>query len=773
MTGQSKGEVAQDPYRAAARILGRVLRAADRDPRWLAVSLIAAVATIYLLPSPLPPWLFGALLLACFRRWPGRILLFVALAGAAWTSYGIQRQLDSRWPVSRTGETVAMTGHVVGVVAHDPYRARFELARDTPPYRLRLSWYDHGDDLLPGDCLTGAFKLDTPHGSANPGTFDYEGWLWRERIDASGYIRQAEPCDTPPRLTVDRLRALAMRRIEPFLRDSPMQGIVAALTLGIRDAISDEQWSVLRATGTSHLVAISGLHIGLVAGWLFALARWLALRFAPRSPVPWLAGGVGLAGALFYALLAGFALPTQRALVMVAAGLFALVAMRHIAVSRILALAAIVVVLWAPVSVITPGFWLSFGAVAWLIYLGRVATRRRVLGFIVLQLGLVAGLAPLSAWFFGQASLIAPLVNAVLIPAAVVFVPILLLATIAALLLPAVGGPALAAIAAALNWAWPGLATLANWPWASIHPGVHGMMALVLALVGVALVAMPRGLPGRWLAPIFLLPAIIGLRPPAHEIAPGGLRLTVLDVGQGLAVVVRTRRHTLVYDAGPAYRTGFDAGDAFVVPYLRHVGRTTVDELMISHSDNDHMGGAEAITEQLDVRRRSGADSDHPCRAGQHWQWDGVGFTMLYPSDRDMEPGMRNNARSCVLRIDAPGGRVLLPGDIEEASELALVARDAQALAATVLVVAHHGSASSSSAPFVSAVAPDIALVSAGWHNRWGFPDEQVVARLKAAGAAVVNTAESGAIELTIRPTPGAPEVSRWRQAAPRVWHTP
>ncbi|WP_348767800.1 DNA internalization-related competence protein ComEC/Rec2 [uncultured Salinisphaera sp.] len=771
--GQAKGAGAYDHARAGAHVVRRALQAADRDPRWLAVSLIAVVAATYLQPAPLPLWLFGALLLPCFWRWPGRIVLFVALAGAAWTSFGIQRQLDSRWPVARTGETVPMTGHVVGIVAHDPYRARFVLARDTPPYRLRLSWYDHGHDLLPGDCLSGAFKLDTPHGSANPGTFDYEGWLWRERIDASGYIRQAKRCDTPPRLTVDRLRALAMRRIEPFLEGSAMKGIVAALTLGIRDAISDEQWAVLRATGTSHLVAISGLHIGLVAGWLFALARWLALRFAPRSPVPWLAGGVGLAGALFYALLAGFALPTQRALVMVAAGLFALVAMRHIAVSRILALAAIVVVLWAPVSVISPGFWLSFGAVAWLIYLGRVVTRRRVLGFIMLQLGLVAGLGPLSAWFFGQASLVAPLVNALLIPAAVVLVPVLLLATVVALLVPGVGGPALAAIATALEWAWPGLAALASWPWASIHPGVHGAMALVLALVGVALLAMPRGLPGRWLAPVFLLPAVIGMRPAAHEIAPGGLRLAVLDVGQGLAVVVRTRRHTLVYDAGPAYRTGFNAGDAFVVPYLRHVGRTTVDELLISHSDNDHMGGAQAISEQIEVRRRSGADSGHPCRAGQHWQWDGVDFTVLYPSDDDIEPGMSNNARSCVLRIDAPGGRVLLPGDIEQAGEQVLVERDAAVLAANVLVVAHHGSASSSSQPFVTAVAPDIALVSAGWHNRWGFPDEHVVARLRAAGAGVVNTADSGAIELAIRPTPGPPEVSRWRQAAPRVWHTP
>ncbi|MES1941466.1 competence protein ComEC [Salinisphaera sp. T5B8] len=749
------------------------LRVAERDPRWLAVCLVAAVGTTYLQPTPVPLWLPVVALLLCLWRWPGRGLLVVAACATAWTSFGIQQQLAARWPVERSGETVTMTGHVAGVVAHEAYRTRFVLVRDTAPYRLRLAWYDHGDDLLPGDCLTGAFKLETPHGSANPGTFDYEAWLWRERIDATGYIRHATHCDGRATWSIDRLRALAVQRIAPYLEASAMRGIIEALTLGIRDRISDAQWDVLRATGTSHLVAISGLHIGLIAFWLFAFARWLVLRIAPRAPASLLAGGVAFAGALSYALLAGFALPTQRALVMVAGGLFAVVTMRRIAVSRILAIAAIVVVVWAPVSVITPGFWLSFGAVAWLVYLARMATRRRVLGFIGLQLGLVAGLAPLGAWFFGQTSLIAPLVNAVLIPTAVGLVPLLLLVTIAALVVPTLGGPVLALVATVLGAAWPGLAALAAWPWSTVQPVVPGAIALVLAVTGIALLAMPRGLPGRWLAPVFLLPALLGWRPAIDDIPAGGLRVTVLDVGQGLAVVVRTRAHTLVYDAGPAYRTGFNAGSAFVVPYLRHVGRARVDRLMISHSDIDHMGGAQAIVDQLKVVRRLGAGSAQPCCSGQHWRWDGVDFSVIYPRDSDIASGMTDNARSCLLRIDAPAGRILLPGDIEAATEAQLVERDANALAADVLVVAHHGSASSSSNAFVEAVSPSLALISAGWHNRWGFPNAAVVGRLGAAGADVINTATSGAIELDMAPDAPAISVTRWRERAPRVWHTP
>lgn len=753
---------------AAARLLGRVAW----DVRAIAVVAVAACTASYLQARPLPLVVYLLLLPVCLWRWPGRMLVLTALLASVWTNWDIQQHLNSRWPAARSGETVTLSGRVAGLVDQDRYRARFVLARETPPYRTRLSWYDAADTLRPGDCVTAAAKLDAPHGSANPGTFDYEGWLWRERIDATGYIRRMGACDQSPRHSIDRWRALALERLEDMLEGSPMGGLIAALTLGARGDISDAQWDVLRATGTSHLVAISGLHIGLIAAWLYVLGRWLALRLWPRGPVLTLAAAAAVSGALVYALLAGLALPTQRALVMVGVALVAVVAMRRIAPSRVLALAAIAVLLWSPTAVIAPGFWLSFGAVAWLIYLSRWVRRRRFAGFVVLQLGLVAGLAPLTLGWFGQASLVAPLVNALLIPAAALVIPALLAVFLLALVWPGAGAPLLQAAAAGMNWVWPVLEAVAHWPWAAVQPGFPGVLALILAMIAVALALLPAGLPGRWLAPVLILPALLGWRPDADAIAPGGYRLSMLDVGQGLAIVVRTRDHTLIYDAGPAYRTGFDAGEAFVVPYMRHIGRTQVDRLIISHGDIDHAGGAQAVESALTVAQRIGAGG-RACRAGETWDWDGVRFAFLYPRAGDLNTEAASNARSCVLRIQGAGGVTLLPGDIEAATEAMLLARDPTALDADMLVVAHHGSASSSSAAFLAAVSPRVALISAGWQNRWGFPDARVVERLHEAGARVVDTATAGQITVRMPPRAQRIEVETWRERSPRIWHLP
>ena len=753
--------------------VARLLRALESDPRVLAVAVIASTLATYMRPEPVSlGWLFVGLVF-CLRHWPGRTIVAALLLASAWTSIDMGQRLDSRWPVARSGDTVSLTGRVAGLVSNDAFRSRFVLARDSPPYRSRISWYDPAYTLRPGDCVSAAIKLDTPHGSANPGTFDYEAWLWRERIDATGYVRQMGRCDRPAVGSMDRWRAAALNRLNTTLGDAPMRGIIAALALGARDDITDAQWDVLRATGTSHLVAISGLHIGLIAGWLFFAARWLALRLTPGVSALLVAAPVAFFGALVYALLAGFALPTQRALIMVAAGLAALLLMRRMAASRVLAIAAIAVVVWSPASVIAPGFWLSFGAVAWLIYLARFAAARRVIGFGVLQLGLVAGLAPVTAWFFGEASLVAPLVNAVLVPLAAFAVPVILIAVLLALVWPPLGAPLLVAVAAGLAHGWPVLAGIAAWPPASVAIAMPGMIALLLAVVGVVVAFLPRGLPGRWLAPIFLLPALLGWRPLFQEIPPGAYRMTVLDVGQGLAVALRTRHHTLLYDAGPAYRTGFDAGAAFVVPYLRHVGRSEIDRMIISHADIDHAGGAAAVERDLTVKQRIGAGGARPCRAGQRWQWDGVRFFVLYPAARDIGPETPRNMRSCVVLVDGPGGRTLLTGDIEAATEALLVERAPVRLGADVLVVAHHGSGSSTSKDFLDAVSPGHALISAGWQNRWGFPAPEVIERLGDIGAEVSNTASAGAVEVRVPAVPDAIEIRRWRHVVPRVWHVP
>lgn len=759
------------------RSVGAALRAAERDPRWAALAVIAGATYVYQQAHPPTLIAAAALLGLCLYRFTGRALVVFFLIALAWASFWAQDQLDARLPVARSGEVAWVTGHVAGLASRESFRTRFELVRDAapgPPGRLRLSWYDDPPMIGPGDCLRLKVKLEAPHGSANPGTFDYEAWLWRQGIDATGYVKQAGDCDRPPvHAWLDRARAVAVRRVGAVVGDLAMRGIVEALTLGVRERISDDQWAVLRATGTSHLVAISGLHIGMIAALLYLVARWLAVRLGRSLPVVAIAAASAGVGAFSYALLAGFALPTQRALVMVVAGLFAVASMRRIEPSRVLALAAIVVIIWSPSAVIAPGFWLSFGAVGWLIYLGRSLHRAGWRAFVALQLGLVAGLMPFTLWFFGQASLVAPLVNALLIPAAVIVVPVLLLSVMLTLVAPAAGGPLLWAVTKALGWGWPLLAWVADLPLVSISRALPGVAALALALLAVVIMVMPRGLPGRWLAMVLFLPALIGWQPSGAEIGPGGYRLTVLDVGQGLATVVRTQRHTLVFDTGPAYRTGFNAGEAFVVPYLRHIRRAAVDAMVVSHGDNDHRGGARAIAESVPIAARKGAGSDHPCRAGQTWRWDGVDFRFLYPDADQALAATASNERSCVLRIAGPGGVTLLTGDIESSAERVLLERVPQAVAADVLVVAHHGSVSSSSSAFVRRVAPTYALISSGWHNRWGFPAPSVVARFERVGALLANTATDGALMVTLPADGGAIGLTRWREAHRRFWQVP
>ncbi|MGB7754909.1 MAG: DNA internalization-related competence protein ComEC/Rec2 [Salinisphaera sp.] len=743
------------------------------DIRLIAVASVVAVTVVYQLPGlPSPAWLLAPLLL-CLARFPGRALLAVVCMVAAWSLIQARHEMTTRLPAAADGEIVSLTGHVIGLPEVGRYRTRFKMAASDPARRLRLSWYGKAPSLAPGDCLKIKAKLSTPHGSANPGGFDYSGWLWRKGIDATGYVRDFVPCQAPPLWSVDRLRHAALQRLAPILAQRPMRGLIEALSLGVRQHITDAQWATLRATGTTHLVAISGLHIGLIAGLLFALARWLALRTPAARQARRIAAVVAMTGALGYAALAGWALPTQRAVIMAAAFFMAIVVEREIGAGRALAWAALAVVLWHPASVIAPGFWLSFAAVGWLIWIATLvegAWWRKALYF---QFGLVVVLMPLTLWFFGQASLAAPLINALLIPAASVIVPLVLIGVLAGLFAPATaGGWVLAKIAALLAMLWPGLAWAAQWPLASFHHVLPGALALVLAIVGLLMAAMPAPWRFRALGAVLLLPAVMGWRPAGQAIPPGHFRLTVLDVGQGLASVVRTAHHTLVFDAGPAYRTGFNAGAMIVVPYLRHVGRLRVDRLLISHGDMDHIGGASAIMRRADVVHREGTKSDDPCRAGQHWRWDGVDFDLLYPSAVEAAEAADSNEHSCVLRIHARGASALMTGDIEVPGEQALVDRDRGSIESDVLVVPHHGSTTSSSPALLNAVDPAIALVSTGWHNRWGFPRPVVVSRYRARGIDLFNTATAGALQLAW-PAPHAPRVVRWRWHHRRFWQQP
>ncbi|MFP4278671.1 MAG: DNA internalization-related competence protein ComEC/Rec2 [Halochromatium sp.] len=789
----------------------------------------------YFLATDPVPWLailglamLASLLLALsgrWRRWLGWPLTAVAL-GLCWSHLWVCSLLCAPFPEALVQQDVTVVGRIAALPDVTRERARFVFAVERLSHageaidfsgRVRLSWYRGAPALMAGERWRFTVRLKLPHGFANPGGFDYERWLFRQRIKATGYVR-AEP---PPqrleagagRYWLHRWRQHLRERLRQALPAGVGAALVPALVIGDRSALAPADWQVFSRTGTAHLIAISGLHVGLVAGALLVLIRraWalfpgLALRLAaPR------AGALAaLAAAFGYAALAGFAISTQRALVMLAVVLIAVLMGRTLRAASALLLALAAVLLVDPAAVLDYGFWLSFGAVAVLLYAlrGRLGPPGWIARWGAAQWAVGLGLLPLLIAFFGQASLIAPLVNLLAVPLFGLLLPVILLATLAFLL---------------SDWDWPLLAVdglltqgyallawAADLPWATLILGGRPGWVWLLAGLGTLLLLAPRGVPGRWLGILLLLP--LGLVRPSAP-APGELQVTLLDVGQGLAGVLRTHRHTLVYDTGPGFPSGFNTGEAVVAPYLRHRGIDSIDLLIISHADLDHAGGLQGLLAAVKTRRilsgepdeiraelgsepnlgggaetsvETGADDGNglerkpggvavevpvePCRRRQRWHWDGVDFAILHPVD----PAGSGNNRSCVLRVSVGETRLLWPGDAEAEVERQLLQREGEALASEVLIAAHHGSASSTTGPFLARVSPRLVLFSMGWKNRYGFPARSVRERVIAAGAASLDTVSAGAIELWVDPLTGLRLERPYREQADQLWrHRP
>jgi competence protein ComEC len=516
---------------------------------------------------------------------------------------------------------------------------------------------------------------------------------------------------------------------------------------------------VLQRTGTSHLVAVSGLHIAIVAG----LSFWLMLRCALCLPgalarhAQSLAAGLCLIPATAYAALAGFGLPTRRALVMLLAAEILIVTRRRWPFSSAFSLALIVVLALDPAASLSASFWLSFGAVALLLVAAlspgraRSAARMRATAWLAefgrVHWALTLGLIPLSLWYFGQFSLASFFVNAVAIPVfSLLIVPLSLLAALIAAL--AIDDPWLTPLTAALaQLAWQGFEFAAAMPFAALALPKPPLPEVLLGSAAILLALPWHPLPGRRFALLGMLPLLLS---GTSRLPEGEARINVLDVGQGLAVAIETRRHRALYDAGPRYRSGFDAGAEIVGPALEALGVRRLDRLIVSHGDADHAGGMDAILARFpEATLLAGPDvldaRAAGCFAGDAWDWDGVSFSILHPPVDFGPPG---NETSCVLRIETAGGTVLLTGDIERRAESILTRTED--IAAEVVVVPHHGSRTSSTARFVEQVKARYAIVSAGHRNRWGFPLPEISQRWEEAGARVLVTGETGAIEVKL-----------------------
>lgn len=745
----------------------------------------------------LPPWwAAGAavplLALAWRLRRVGRrpaLVVAAVTAGYLWTWGCAAPLLQSGVPPGLEGRDLWLEGVVSALPEAEAERVRFQfdsvaLQRNgtalTPPGRVLLSWYGTAPALRVGQRWRLQVRLRRPHGMANPGGFDYERWLFQRGIRATGYVRPHRAVLLQPQagqFPLQQLRQWLRGRLRSDLGQRPMAGIVTALALGDRQGIGRDQWRVFSATGTTHLIAISGLHIGIVAGLVLFLVRWgwgWSQRLTLWLPAPKAAAAAALMAATGYAALAGFSVPTQRALIMLAVALAALWWQRPLRPARTLALALLLVLLADPLAPLAPGFWLSYGAVALIVYGmgGRLAPAGWWWRWGRTQWLVALGLAPLLALWFQQVPLIAPVANLVAVPWVTLFtVPLTLLGTVASVVLPVAAPPLLAAACHTLEILWWFLAHLAGLlpqRWGAFAPP---LWTLLPALVGLAWMLAPRGWPSRWLGVLWLLPALLA-RPPGP--APGEMWLTLLDVGQGLAAVVRTAGHTLVFDTGPRYSDQLDAGNAVIVPFLRSRGIREVDTLLVSHGDMDHIGGAASLLASMPVghiitgvQRWRLPHPAQPCHAGMAWHWDGVRFELLYPPPGG--DGSGDNDRSCVLKVSTAGGSVLLPGDIERPTEEELMRTVPERLRSTVLVAPHHGSNTSSTLPFVTAVAPRYVLFAVGYRNRYGFPSRRVAARYRAVGAQGLDTASGGAT--TLRFDDGPPTVERYRQSSHHYWY--
>ncbi len=716
-------------------------------------------------------------------------------AGLLWAILRADMVLSRALPVALEGQNLTVTGVVADLVQSRKYGLRFlfdvEQMRHkgylvASPGRVRLSLYRRRGPLQQrpevGQRWQFVVRLKRPRGYQNPGGVDYEGWLFQHRIRATGYVRHIREAhylgEADGRYSLQRLRGWIKHTLESTLPASPERAVILALAIGDRDAVDSTHWAVLMRTGTNHLLAISGLHIGLVA----ALAFWLGSGLWSRSatallwlPAPKVGALAALLAGTLYAGLAGFSLPTQRALIMLGVGVAALWWQRRSTTSHTLLLALLAVLVYDPLAVMAPGLWLSFAAVALIIYgmEGRVVRLRGWRAWLQVQGWVGLGLLPLLLGLFQRASLIAPLANLFAVPfVGLVIVPLTLVGTVLMMPWPWAGHGILVGATWLIGLLWWLLGAMAAFPLAQWVGAAPGGWALGLAVIGILVVLLPRGLPARWVGAVLLLPLLLPLadRPPVGEV-----RFTLLDVGQGLAAVVETRHHVLVYDTGPRFSTNFDTGRTVIAPYLTRRGYHAIDTLIVSHGDNDHRGGARSLLALLpaqqvlsSVPRKLAWAGAVPCRRGQHWRWDGVIFRVLHP----VALHARGNNDSCVLAVQAGTARLLLSGDIEAAAEARLLRHGTDPLAADLLVVPHHGSRTSSTTAFVRAVAPDYALFATGYRNRYHFPYPGVVARYVAIHARVLDTARTGALVFRLGPK-GLSTPRRTRVFQRRYWHTP
>jgi competence protein ComEC len=697
--------------------------------------------------------------------------------------------LHSRLSPDCVGEPIIVTGRVASLPSANrvqgKLRQRFEFSvaslaprRCAGPRKLMLAYYGE-ETIRPGARWQFAVKLKRPWGLANPGSFNMQAWFAQYAIDGVGNVREsprtlALPAEPGMRFLPNQLRQAIGDRISAQPLDPDVAAMLRALTVADGSGIDARLWFLLQQYGLNHLLVVSGTHIAMVAavGYLFG---GLCLRVGAGFTPSWLPGATALLLATLYTALAGFSIPTQRALCMLACFVLVNVAGRANSVAHNLLVAAAVVMLLNPLAALSSGFWLSFGAVTALLWISRWQRGASMRGRLLwTHGGMSLVMLPLGAYFFGGGSAVSMLANLLMIPlTGWVVVPVALLAAVCflsgwpidAALWRLAGAPLGMLLSPARSLAQSG----GEWLYVPIAAGLGSML---LAAVAVFLVLLPGR--GR-LSPLLLLLALPLVLPRDLSARPPSLqtRVTVLDVGQGTAVVVQSGDRALLYDTGGGDPEGLNMGTRAVLPYLRLRGVRALDTLVISHPDLDHSAGATAVLDSMQVGRlRYGRASPargkgRPCVAGEAWRWPGgQTFQFLSPA---LEMPPRSNDSSCVLRIEVGGYSLLLPGDIEQQRELDLVRYWGSELHSDWLLAGHHGSRTSSSLTFLKNVTPDLAVVSSGYANPFGHPHPAILRRLQQQGIDLFSTVTHGAVEFDL--VPGEPlQTASYRQRVRHYW---